>query len=117
MRRKPDQLLPIEAEILGAVLSAWARGVERLHGYALAKEIREHTGARTLLSHGTLYKALDRLEAQGMLRSEWEDPALAAEENRPRRRLYEITPQGQAKLAEQPSASRIRVGAVRGARA
>lgn len=117
MRRKPDQLLPIEAEILGAMLFAWARGIKRLHGYALAKEMREHTGARTLLSHGTLYKALDRLEAQGMLRSEWEDPALAAQENRPRRRLYEITTQGQEKLTEQPPASRIRVGATRGAHA
>ncbi len=115
MRRKPDQLLPIETDILGAMLSARARGIEQFHGYALAKEIREQSDARTLVAHGTLYKALDRLEAQAFLRSEWEDPSVAAAENRPRRRLYEITGAGQAKLAEQQSASRVHVGATRGA--
>ncbi len=115
MRRKADQLLPIELEILSAMISGRAQGAERLHGYALAKQIREQTGARTLIGHGTLYKALDRLEAQAFLRSEWEDPAVAAAENRPRRRLYEITGVGQAKLAEQQSPSRVHVGATRGA--
>ncbi len=117
MRRKPDQLLPIETDILGAMLSARARGIEVLHGYALAKEIREQSDARTLVAHGTLYKALDRLEAQKLLRSAWEDPEVAAEENRPRRRLYEITGAGVGKLIEQESASRVQLGALGGAQA
>ncbi len=115
MRRKPGQLLPIELEILSAMVSARSRGAERLHGYALAKQIREQSNARTLIGHGTLYKALDRLEAQSFLRSEWGDPDVAAAENRPRRRLYEITGAGQAKLAEQGSTSAVYVGTTRGA--
>ncbi len=114
VRRKPDALLPIEADILGAALSLRTRGVDQFHGYALSKETRGPAGARLLTSHGTLYRALDRLEAVGFLRSEWEDPAVAAEENRPRRRLYTITADGVAKLSEWHTASRLHHGMVKG---
>lgn len=50
-----------------------------------------------LTAHGTLYKALGRLEEFGLLTSRWEDAATA--EGRPRRRLYELTSQG-AEAAE-----------------
>ena len=47
---------------------------------------------RSLTAHGTLYKALARLEDLGLLTSRWED--VAATEGRPRRRLYELTGHG-----------------------
>lgn len=50
-----------------------------------------------MTSHGTLYKALGRLEEFGLLTSNWEDAA--AVEGRPRRRLYELTGKG-ATVAE-----------------
>jgi DNA-binding PadR family transcriptional regulator len=59
--------------------------------------MREQTGSRSLTAHGTLYKALGRLEEFGLLTSHWEDPA--AVEGRPRRRLYELTARG-AEAAE-----------------
>jgi DNA-binding PadR family transcriptional regulator len=58
--------------------------------------MRERSGSRSLTSHGTLYKALGRLEGFGLLASHWEDAA--AVEGRPRRRLYELTGEG-ARLA------------------
>jgi PadR family transcriptional regulator PadR len=97
-RRKPGTLLPLEKEILGAALSMLRRGEASFHGFALAQRIRAESGSRSLTAHGTLYKALARLEGFGLLRSQWEDGAAA--EGRPRRRLYELTDQG-AEVAEQ----------------
>ncbi len=75
---------------LGAVmvLHALARG--HRHGF----DILEQTG----LTSGTVYPALDRLEAAGLARSSWEDAAVAHAEKRPPRRYFEITDEGKAEL-------------------
>src|SRR3989337_3403884 len=73
-------------------------GVAQFYGFLVAKEIKEQREARLLTAHGTLYKALDRLQRLGMLESEWEDPIVAAQANRPRRRLYWVTAAGEAAL-------------------
>lgn len=90
--------MPLETEILQAALSMAGSDHAAFHGFGLAHAMREQTGARALTAHGTLYKALGRLEELGMLSSRWEDPDAA--EGRPRRRLYELTGQGAA-VAEQ----------------
>lgn len=100
-RRKPGTLLPLETEILEAALSTLRSGHATFHGFGLAQTMREQTGSRSLTGHGTLYKALGRLEEFGLLSSRWEDAAAA--EGRPRRRLYELTDQG-AEVAEQARA-------------
>lgn len=100
MRRKTDTLLPIELRILDAGLALDAGGVPRFHGYRLASHLADREGARRLMSHGTLYRALGRLEAAGLLESEWEDPRDAADDGRPRRRLYRVTVAGARALAE-----------------
>ncbi|HEX8647271.1 MAG TPA: PadR family transcriptional regulator [Thermoleophilaceae bacterium] len=99
-RRKPGTLLPLESEILQAALS---NGGAPFHGFALAQAMREQSGAQSLTAHGTLYKALARLEEFGLLTSSWEDAGAA--EGRPRRRLYELTGQG-ARVAEQARGGR-----------
>ena len=100
-RRKPDTLLPLEAEILGAALSMRRSGHAAFHGFGLAHTMREQSGSRALTGHGTLYKALGRLERFGLLASHWEEAGAA--EGRPRRRLYELTGQG-AELARRAAA-------------
>jgi PadR family transcriptional regulator PadR len=102
-RRKPGTLLPLETEILGVALALLRSGQATFHGFGLAQTMREQTGSRSLTAHGTLYKALSRLEEFGLLTSRWEDAAAA--EGRPRRRLYELTKQG-AHVAEQRDAGR-----------
>jgi PadR family transcriptional regulator PadR len=102
-RRKPDTLLPLESEILAAALSMLREGHAAFHGFGLAQTMREQSGARALTGHGTLYKALGRLEEFGLLASRWEDAAAA--EGRPRRRLYALTGQG-ARVAEQAVAAK-----------
>ena len=76
-------------------------GQTTFHGFGLAQTMRDQRGSGSLTAHGTLYKALSRLEEFGLLTSRWEDAAAAA--GRPRRRLYELTRQG-AHVAEQASA-------------
>lgn len=111
MRRKRGVLLPIEVSILEAGLLLRDQGQDEFHGFLVAKEMRERDAARRLTAHGTLYKALDRLERGGLLESRWEDPAIAAEEGRPRRRLYRVTGLGERALVT--AASVVRNDAIR----
>ena len=91
MRRKAGQLIPIERALIAAAVQLRGQGVEQFHGFRIAREIKDREGARLLTAHGTLYRALARLEQQGFLQSTWEDPMIAAEESRPRRKLYKLT--------------------------
>jgi len=55
---------------------------------------QEREAARRLTAHGTLYKALGRMQTAGLLASRWESADSAADDGRPRRRLYEVTGAG-----------------------
>ena len=78
-------------------------GQATFHGFGLALTMRTASRSRSLTAHGTLYKALARLEEFGLLTSRWEDATAA--EGRPRRRLYELTGHG-ALVAEQARAGK-----------
>jgi DNA-binding PadR family transcriptional regulator len=108
-RRKPGTLLPLETEILEAALSLVRAGHATFHGFGLAQAMRVQSASRSLTAHGTLYKALGRLEERGLLASRWEDAA--AVEGRPRRRLYELTREGAEAAERKPVARRPRVAA------
>lgn len=103
MRRKPGTLLPLEISILEVAIDLRRRGDDEFHGFAAAKEIKEREDSRTLTAHGTLYKALERMERAGLLESRWEDPETAANEGRPRRRLYRITGVGEHAVEVAPA--------------
>ena len=100
MRRKTGSLVPIEATILETGLALRRRGVDAAHGFLLAKEMQDKAGAKLLTAYGTLYKALARMEKAGLLESSWEDPQVAADEGRPRRRSYRVTVVGETALAK-----------------
>ncbi len=106
MRRKFGSLIPLEASILEAALELRLGGRVTFHGFLIAKELKDKQDARLLTAHGTLYRALDRLQKAGLLDSEWEDPMIAASESRPRRRFYWMTAAGEAALVrnERPTA-------------
>jgi PadR family transcriptional regulator PadR len=103
-RRRAGTLVPLEQEILRTGLGV-GRGGERFHGFGLARALQD--GHRGLIAHGTLYKALGRLQEAGLLTAVWEDPDIAHEAGRPRRKLYEVSPAGEAALAaaERPAAT------------
>ena len=94
-RRRPGTLLALEIAILGACLDAGQTGS---HGFALAKAMADHGDTRQLTATGTMYRALHRLESDGLVENWWEDPEEAVEAGRPRRRLYRITPAGGSAL-------------------
>ena len=64
------------------------------HGYAVIGRLRERSAQEFVLPEGTVYPALHRLEADGLLRSYW------AEQAGRRRRLYELTAKGVTALDE-----------------
>jgi PadR family transcriptional regulator PadR len=113
MRRREGVLIPLEVAILSAGLAMRSGGASEFHGFQLAKELRDRDGARGLTAHGTLYKALDRMENAGLLQSRWEDPDTAMEQGRPRRRLYQVTAGGERAFENAefaPTATRLASG-------
>ncbi|WP_136708998.1 helix-turn-helix transcriptional regulator [Agromyces sp. H66] len=92
-RRREGRLVDLEVGILGSGIELQAEDGD-FYGFALAKRMADRTGATALTAHGTLYKALARLAERGLVESVWEDPGIAANEGRPRRRLYRVTGAG-----------------------
>ena len=66
------------------------------HDYHHGFDIMDVTG----LPSGTVYPALRRLEASGLLTSKWEDENTARNEQRPARKYYKLTPEGRRTLSE-----------------
>jgi len=62
------------------------------HGYDVIRALREQTDGALELAEGTLYPALRRLEADGLLDSEW------AVVGGRRRRVYELNDAGREEL-------------------
>jgi transcriptional regulator len=64
-----------------------------LHGYAIAKRIREASNEHLEIEDGSLYPALNRMLVKGWLAAEW-----GISENNRRARFYRLTPDGRAQL-------------------
>lgn len=119
MRRKPGALLPIELTILWAIARLPKGAAGECHGYEIARHLASVADHRLLTAYGTLYRALSRLEAMGLLESRWEDPGSAAAVGRPGRRLYQFTDAG-AVAAREGAPARVAgapIGRRRAARA
>jgi PadR family transcriptional regulator PadR len=65
-------------------------------GHEFGFDVMDATG----LASGTVYPALRRLEATGLVRSAWEEDSRARKANRPRRRYYQLTAPGREHLRE-----------------
>jgi DNA-binding PadR family transcriptional regulator len=61
------------------------------HGYAILKEVAEHTAGEVQLSTGTLYGIIKRLLSDGWI---VEVRRRATEDDDQRRRYYHLTPEG-----------------------
>jgi DNA-binding PadR family transcriptional regulator len=101
MRRKPGALLALELDILASLALAARGGTAECHGFQIAKRLQEGSDARLLTAHGTLYRALARLEQMELLASRWEDPQFAVAEGRPVRRMYRLTDDGLVALRKE----------------
>jgi PadR family transcriptional regulator PadR len=98
VNRSKNQLIPIEVAILSAALDLRQHGTDEFHGFAIGKTLEEASATGSIIGHGTLYKALHRLETRGYLASHWEESQADHRARGARRRLYHITAEGQAAL-------------------
>ncbi|HEY1602854.1 MAG TPA: PadR family transcriptional regulator [Pirellulales bacterium] len=88
------------------VLSVLAQGAQ--YGYAVQQTLREATQGRVPLPAGTLYPLLHRLQDERLIRSRWDDSTGR------RRKWYELTKTGQARLNAQAGQWFAYVDCIRG---
>ena len=79
----------LEALILGTL-----QGGE-LHGYEIARRIKEAAPEALSVAEGRLYPALHRLERDGFVVATW-----MVQEGKPSRKLYSLTETGKGQLEE-----------------
>jgi DNA-binding PadR family transcriptional regulator len=77
---------------LDALVLATLRGGPA-HGYAVIEELKRRSAGAFDLAEGTVYPVLHRLEADGLLASEWSTVGGR------RRRVYRLTKRGEKALA------------------
>lgn len=64
-----------------------------MHGYTVARLIKDRSNAVFLVEEGALYPALHRLERKGWIESEW-----GVSENNRKAKFYQLTARGRAAL-------------------
>src|SRR5262249_50522245 len=95
-KKKADRqdLLPGTLDML--ILKALSRHV--LHGYGIAEHIRQWSDEVLHVEEGSLYPALQRLQLQGLIASDWGHSV-----NNRRARYYRLTPAGRRQLGDAES--------------
>ena len=68
----------------------------RQHGHGIATSIQRTADDELLIDHGSLYPALQRLEKDGLIASEW-----GTTDNNRRARYYRLTPEGRRALGDE----------------
>jgi len=90
----PTPILPGTLDML--ILKAVSLGPQ--HGYGILLRIEQTSSGNLLIEQGALYRALYRLDAQGLLDSEW-----GVSENNRRAKFYTLTAAGRKRLKEELS--------------
>jgi len=88
------------------VLRALARGP--LHGYAIARRIKDTSANALEIEDGSLYPALNRMLVKGWLRADW-----GMSENNRRARFYKLTSDGRRQLERESKQFEKLVTAIR----
>lgn len=83
--------------------------IRPLHGYGIAQHIARLSNDALSVEQGSLYPALERLQAKGWLTSRWEPSPTGR-----RARYYTITRAGRRQLGEEISALDAAVLAING---
>jgi PadR family transcriptional regulator PadR len=67
--------------------------LEPMHGWGIARRIRQVSGEVLQVNQGALYPALHRLEQNGWIKAKWGES-----DNNRRAKFYSLTPAGRAYL-------------------
>jgi transcriptional regulator len=89
---KPTDLVQGTLDLL--ILKSLA--LEPLHGWAIARRIRQLSSDVLLVQQGSLYPALQRLEHQGWISAKW-----GVSEQRRRAKYYALTRAGRRQLEKE----------------
>jgi transcriptional regulator len=93
--RNPDERLALLQGTLDLlILRTLLFGKE--HGQGIARAIRSMSGDELLVDHGSLYPALQRLEAKGWVDAEW-----GISGNNRKARFYRLTPVGRKQFTSE----------------
>ncbi len=90
-RRAKADLLPGTLDML--ILKTLTLGV--MHGYGIAEHIKRTSGEVLHIEEGSLYPALQRLQVQGLVASDWGHSV-----NNRRARYYRLTRAGRQRLGQ-----------------
>ncbi|HKW02577.1 MAG TPA: PadR family transcriptional regulator [Vicinamibacterales bacterium] len=99
-----QDLLPGTLDML--ILKSLTRGV--MHGYGIVEHIRTLSAEVLSVEEGSLYPALQRLQLQGLVASEWGHSV-----NNRRARYYRLTAAGRKQLGQVESSFERLIGAIR----
>jgi transcriptional regulator len=77
------------------ILKTLERNDEPMHGYGVARYIKQISGDVLQVEEGSLYPALQRLALKGLVKSEW-----GPSENNRRARYYKLTPAGRKQVKQ-----------------
>ena len=70
--------------------------LEPMHGWGISQRIQQVSESFLLVSQGSLYPALHRLEEQGWITASWD-----TSENNRQAKYYQLTKRGRGQLAEE----------------
>lgn len=101
----PERAALLQGTLDLLILRTLIYGAE--HGQGIARAIQQRSADALIVDHGSLYPALQRLEARGWISAQWGVSAT----NR-KARFYELTAAGRQQLARQTSQWRTLVRAV-----
>lgn len=104
-KKKRDRQVLLQGTLDMLVLKALSRDV--MHGYGIAEHIRQLSDEVLQVEEGSLYPALQRLQIQGLVASEWGHSA-----NNRRARYYRLTRQGRRALGEAESSFERLIAAI-----
>lgn len=90
-RRETDPVALLQGTLDLLILRTLLFGAQ--HGQGIARAIEQQADDTLLVDHGSLYPALQRLEARGWIAAEW-----GTSDNNRRARFYTLTKSGRKQL-------------------
>ena len=92
--QKPDRLPLMQGTLEVLILRTLIFGQQ--HGQGIARAIQNESDNVLIVDHGSLYPALQRLEARGFIDAAW-----GSSENNRRARFYKLTRTGRKELVHE----------------
>ena len=92
-------MIPANKELVGASAALMILGVLKRgpnYGYDIVRQVNEEANGAFAWQEGTIYPLLHKLERNGLIRSEWREPAGRTVSKR--RKYYRLTPAGRAAI-------------------